>query len=74
MAFSLSFVLCVNLVMLSFSTLSKASPGQDARHRRSGPVDRFDVNLKGTNSYEDIKGSDVVIVTAGLAAQAGHEP
>ena len=32
-----------------------------------GSVDRFDACLKGTNSYEDIKGADVVIVTAGSA-------
>jgi len=36
-----------------------------------GSVDGFDVNLKGTNSYEDIKGSDVVIVTAGLPRKPG---
>ena len=36
-----------------------------------GPVDGFDANLKGTNSYEDIKGSDVVIVTAGLPRKPG---
>ena len=36
-----------------------------------GPVDRYDVELKGTNSYEDIKGSDVVIVTAGLPRKPG---
>ena len=36
-----------------------------------GPVDGFDVYLKGTNSYEDIKGSDVVIVTAGLPRKPG---
>jgi len=36
-----------------------------------GSVDGFDVSLKGTNSYEDIKGSDVVIVTAGLPRKPG---
>jgi malate dehydrogenase len=36
-----------------------------------GSVDRFDVCLKGTNSYEDIAGSDVVIVTAGLPRKPG---
>jgi len=36
-----------------------------------GPVDGFDVDLKGTNSYEDIKGSDIVIVTAGLPRKPG---
>jgi len=37
----------------------------------AAPVDGFDVNLKGANSYEDIKGSDVVIVTAGLPRKPG---
>lgn len=37
----------------------------------SGPVDDFDSHLKGTNSYEDLKGSDVVIVTAGLPRKPG---
>ncbi len=34
-------------------------------------VDGFDVSLKGTNSYEDIKDSDLVIVTAGLPRKPG---
>jgi malate dehydrogenase len=37
----------------------------------AAPVDGFDVSVKGTNSYEDIKGSDVVIVTAGLPRKPG---
>ena len=36
-----------------------------------GPVDGFDVKLKGTNTYEDIKGSDVVVITAGLPRKPG---
>lgn len=35
------------------------------------PVYGTDVALKGTNSYEDIKDSDVVVVTAGLARKPG---
>ncbi len=35
------------------------------------PVMGSDTKLKGTNSYSDIKGSDVVIVTAGLARKPG---
>ncbi|MFO7830641.1 MAG: malate dehydrogenase [Desulfuromonadaceae bacterium] len=34
-------------------------------------VDQFDVDLKGTNEYKDIAGSDVVIVTAGLPRKPG---
>lgn len=35
------------------------------------PVLNADVKLKGTNDYQDIAGSDVVIVTAGLARKPG---
>ncbi|PKL83439.1 MAG: malate dehydrogenase [Ignavibacteriae bacterium HGW-Ignavibacteriae-3] len=34
-------------------------------------VDMFDVNLKGTNDYQDIKDSDLVIITAGLPRKPG---
>lgn len=34
-------------------------------------VDMFDVNIKGTNSYEDIKDADLVIITAGLPRKPG---
>jgi malate dehydrogenase len=37
----------------------------------ASPVDGFDISLKGTNKYEDIAGSDVVIVTAGLPRKPG---
>lgn len=35
------------------------------------PIDGSDVEVTGTNSYQDIHGSDVVIVTAGLARKPG---
>lgn len=37
----------------------------------SGPVDRFDCSIVGTNNYKDVKGADVVIVTAGLPRKPG---
>ncbi|MEN5081899.1 malate dehydrogenase [Bosea sp. TWI1241] len=37
----------------------------------SAPVDGFDAAYTGTNSYEDIKGADVVIVTAGVPRKPG---
>ena len=36
-----------------------------------GPVAGFDVALKGANSYEDIAGADVCIVTAGVPRKPG---
>src|ERR1700742_2392025 len=38
---------------------------------QSGPVDGFNATLKGTNDYADIKGADVVIVTAGVPRKPG---
>jgi malate dehydrogenase len=38
---------------------------------QSTSVDGFDINLKGTNNYEDIKDSDVIIITAGVPRKPG---
>ncbi|HEY1708932.1 MAG TPA: malate dehydrogenase [Rhizomicrobium sp.] len=38
---------------------------------QSGPIEGFDAKLKGTNSYADIAGADVVIVTAGVPRKPG---
>lgn len=38
---------------------------------QSGPVEGFDASLKGANSYEDIAGADVCIVTAGVPRKPG---
>ena len=38
---------------------------------QSGPVEGFDAALKGANSYEDIAGADVCIVTAGVPRKPG---
>ena len=37
----------------------------------SGPSEGFDVSLKGTQSYRDIDGADVCIVTAGVPRKPG---
>ncbi len=38
---------------------------------QSGAVDGFDCRMSGTNSYADIEGADVCIVTAGVPRQPG---
>src|SRR4029079_5473439 len=38
---------------------------------QAGPIDGFNAKLKGTNDYSDIKGADVVIVTAGVPRKPG---
>ena len=37
----------------------------------SSPVEDFDSKMTGANSYRDLKGADVVIVTAGVARKPG---
>ena len=38
---------------------------------QSGPVESFDSKMIGSNDYKDLKDSDVVIVTAGVARKPG---
>ena len=38
---------------------------------QSSPVNGFNVNLIGTNKYEDTKNSDVIIITAGVPRKPG---
>ncbi|MBE9528081.1 MAG: malate dehydrogenase [Proteobacteria bacterium] len=37
----------------------------------ASPIDAFDSNVQGTNDYADTAGSDIVIITAGLARKPG---
>ncbi len=38
---------------------------------QASPVFKFDTQVKGTSNYEDIAGSDVVIITAGMPRKPG---
>jgi malate dehydrogenase len=38
---------------------------------QSGPVEGYDVQVTGTNGYDETAGSDVVVITAGLARKPG---
>ena len=38
---------------------------------QSSSVEGFDVNIKGTNNYQDTKSSDVIIITAGVPRKPG---
>lgn len=37
----------------------------------AGPIEGFDCQVIGTNNYEDTAGSDVIVVTAGIARKPG---
>ena len=38
---------------------------------QSSPVSKFNINVTGTNNYEDTKNSDVIIITAGVPRKPG---
>ena len=50
---------------------SGTAKGKSLDIEQSSVVEDFDANLTGTDSYADIAGSDVVIVTAGIARKPG---
>jgi malate dehydrogenase len=54
-----------------FDIVEGLPQGKSLDIAQSGPVEGFDAKLKGTNSYADIAGSDVVIVTAGVPRKPG---
>src|SRR5438128_5211973 len=37
----------------------------------AGPVEGYDCNVIGTNDYKDTAGSDIVVITAGIARKPG---
>ncbi|MEP6769034.1 MAG: malate dehydrogenase [Acidobacteriota bacterium] len=37
----------------------------------SAPVERFDARIRGSNGYDETEGSDIVVITAGLARKPG---
>ncbi len=39
--------------------------------QQAAPVEGYDINVVGTNSYEDTAGSDLIIITAGIARKPG---
>ena len=60
----------VNEVVL-FDVASGLAKGKALDIAQSSSVDGFNVKLSGTDNYEDIKDSDVIIITAGVPRKPG---
>jgi len=60
----------VNEVVL-FDVASGIAKGKALDIAQSSSVDGFNVKLSGTDNYKDIKNSDVIIITAGVARKPG---
>ncbi|MEE8438183.1 MAG: malate dehydrogenase [Micropepsaceae bacterium] len=54
-----------------FDIVEGLPQGKSLDLSQSGPVEGFNAKLKGANSYAEIDGADVVIVTAGVARKPG---
>ncbi len=54
-----------------FDVASGVAKGKGLDIAQSSSVDGFNVKFSGTDKYEDIKGSDVIIITAGVPRKPG---
>jgi len=54
-----------------FDVASGIAKGKALDIAQSSSVDGFDVKFSGTDNYEDIKNSDVIIITAGVPRKPG---
>ena len=54
-----------------FDVAAGIAKGKALDIAQSSPVDGFNINLSGTDDYEDTKNSDVIIITAGVPRKPG---
>jgi malate dehydrogenase len=54
-----------------FDVVEGVPQGKALDLSQCGPVEGFDAKIIGSNDYADIKGADVIIVTAGIARKPG---
>ncbi len=57
--------------VVMFDVASGIAKGKALDIAQSSSVDGFNVNFSGTDNYEDIKNSDVIIITAGVPRKPG---
>ena len=57
--------------VVMFDIAEGVPQGKSLDIAQSSPVDGFDANLTGANSYEALDGADVCIVTAGVPRKPG---
>jgi len=60
-----------DVVLIDIPQLENPTKGKALDMLETSPVQGFDSKIVGTSSYEDAAGSDVVIITAGIARKPG---
>lgn len=60
-----------DLVLLDIPQTENMPKGKGLDLMQAGPIMGFDARVTGTTSYDDTAGSDVVVITAGVARKPG---
>lgn len=60
-----------DIVLVDIPQMENPTKGKALDILEASPVQGFDANIIGTSDYADIKDSDVVVVTAGIARRPG---
>ncbi|OLP65984.1 Malate dehydrogenase [Bacillus pumilus] len=60
-----------DVVLVDIPQLKNPTKGKALDMLEASPVQGFDANITGTSNYEDTAGSDVVVITAGIARKPG---
>ena len=56
-----------DIVLVDIPQLENPTKGKALDMLEAGPVEGFDAHIVGTSNYEETAGSDLVIITAGVA-------
>ncbi|GED67370.1 malate dehydrogenase [Brevibacillus reuszeri] len=70
-AFILAEKELADIVLVDIPQLENPTKGKALDMMESAPVLGFDSTITGTSDYKDIEGSDIVIITAGIARKPG---
>ena len=70
---TLAHLICIKELadVVLFDVVEGVAKGKALDIAQSTSVDGYDINLSGTSNYEDIKNSDVIIITAGIPRKPG---
>ncbi|HZG83575.1 malate dehydrogenase [Paenibacillus sp.] len=60
-----------DIVLVDIPQLENPTKGKALDMLEASPVQGFDSNIVGTSNYDDAAGSDIVIITAGIARKPG---
>ncbi len=59
------------MVVLDIPAAEGSAKGKALDLQQMAPIDRYDSLITGTSNYDDLKGSDVIIITAGIPRKPG---